>query len=288
MSIAAYGGYSKTSYGAQGGEDGGGFVYGGSQQQGSQGGGKSYGEDSLRPVTIKQIIDAEEAYPGADFRIDGNAVTQVTFVAQIRQISPQPTNITLKLDDGTGLIEVKKWVDTDKKDDADSNLEIEGHVRVWGRLKSFNGKRHVGAHFIRPVTDFNEVNYHLLEATYVHLYFTQGPPGGGNAANGGGAGAGGDSMFVDGNDSYGGGGGAGQAGGNSAHAGKLRGCSPNAQKMFNFINNSPGGNEGVHINQIATQAGMSVREVVGASDELLGQGLIYTTIDDETWAILDY
>ncbi|OLN81224.1 Replication factor A protein 2 [Colletotrichum chlorophyti] len=282
--MTSYGGYTKTGYGAQGGDDAGGFMYGGGSQQGSQSGGnKTYSEESLRPVTIKQIIDAEEAYPGADFRIDGATVTQVTFVAQIRQISPQPTNITLKLDDGTGLIEVKKWVDTDKKDDADANLELEGHVRVWGRLKSFNGKRHVGAHFIRPVTDFNEVNYHLLEATYVHLYFTKGPLNAGAGA----AGGNGDGMFVDGGDGYNAGDAAGGAA-NSAHAGKLRGCSAAAQKMFNFINNAPGGNEGVHLNQISTGANMSLRDVLGAADELLGQGLIYTTIDDETWAILDY
>lgn len=36
---AAYGGYTKPAYGAQGAEDSGGFVYGGSQQ-GSQGGGR--------------------------------------------------------------------------------------------------------------------------------------------------------------------------------------------------------------------------------------------------------
>ncbi|TDZ47222.1 Replication factor A protein 2 [Colletotrichum trifolii] len=284
--MAAYGGYQKTSYGAQGGDDAGGFVYGGSQQGSQGGGGKAYSEESLRPVTIKQIIDAEEAYPGADFRIDGSTVTQITFVAQIRQVSPQPTNITLKLDDGTGVIEVKKWVDTDKKDDADSNLELEGFVRVWGRLKSFNNKRHVGAHFIRPVTDYNEVQYHLLEATYVSLTFTRGPLNAGGAGAGQG-GAGGDSMFVDGGDGYGGGAPQGGAGA-GAHAGKLRGCSAAAQKMFNFINNAPGGNEGVHLNQIASGAGLSTRDVVGASDELLGQGLIYTTIDDETWAILDY
>ena len=40
--IATFGGYSKTSYGAQGGDDAGGFFSGGSQQgsQGGQGGGK--------------------------------------------------------------------------------------------------------------------------------------------------------------------------------------------------------------------------------------------------------
>lgn len=39
---ASYGGYTKTSYGAPGGEDGGGFVYGASQSgsQSAQGGQK--------------------------------------------------------------------------------------------------------------------------------------------------------------------------------------------------------------------------------------------------------
>ncbi|KAH7017522.1 hypothetical protein EDB80DRAFT_874228 [Ilyonectria destructans] len=276
--MSAYGGFSKPAYGAQGGDDSGGFFAGGSQQ-GSQGGGggKSYQDESLRPVTIKQILDAEEAYAGADFRIDGSPVTQITFVGQVRNVNPQPTTITLKIDDGTGQIEVKKWIDADKQDDADPGYEVDSHVRIWGRLKSFN-KRHVGAHVIRPVSDPNEVNYHLLEATYVHLYFTKGPLGGANGANGEG-----DSMFVDG------GGYNDQTGGNASQANsKLSGCSAPAKKMFNFMNDTPGGNEGIHLNVITNSTGMSVRDVLTGADELLGQGLIYTTVDDETWAILEY
>lgn len=152
-------------------------------------------------------------------------------------------------------------------------------MRVWGRLKSFSNKRHVGAHVIRAVSDFNEVNYHMLEATYVHLFFTQKDP---NQAAGGGGGDG-DSMFVDGGAGYNAGG-----AGNAMTSSKLTGCSDGAKKMYNYINNSAGGNEGVHLNVITNQTGMSVREALSASDELLGQGLIYTTVDDETWAILEY
>lgn len=235
-------------------------------------------------MTIKQILDAEEAYAGADFRIDNSPVTQITFVGQVRSVNPQPTNITLKIDDGTGQIEVKKWIDVDKQDEADPGYELDSYVRVWGRLKSFSNKRHVGAHVIRPVEDINEVNYHLLEATYVHLYFSRGPLG-----QNGAAGADGDSMFVDG-DGYGGGaGGAGAGAGSGGQLpSKLSGCSALAKKMYNFMNNSPGGNEGIHLNVITNSTGMSVRDVLTGADELLGQGLIYTTVDDETWAILEY
>ncbi|KJZ79844.1 hypothetical protein HIM_00558 [Hirsutella minnesotensis 3608] len=233
--MSAYAGYTKPSYGAQGGEDSGGFFAGGSQT-GSQGGGKSYQDESLRPVTIKQILEAEEAFSGADFKIDGSPVTQITFVGQVRSVNPQPTNITFKIDDGTGQIEVKKWIDADKQDEADPGFEVDSHVRVWGRLKSFSSKRHVGAHVIRPVADYNEVNYHLLEATYR----------------------------------------------------KLSGCTLPAKKMFNYMSNTPGGNEGMHLNVVTQGTSMTTRDVLNAADELLGQGLIYTTVDDETWAILEY
>lgn len=233
-------------------------------------------------MTIKQLIDSEEAYPGADIQIDGVPLTQVTVVGQVRSVNPQATNITYRLDDGTATIDVKKWVDAERADDNDPKFAPDTYVRVYGRLKTFNSKKHLGANFMRAIEDYNEVNYHMLEATYVHLYLTKGPPGqhggGGGNAGGGGNGAGGDNMFVEG------GYGTGGAGGNS----RLASCSRPAQAMYNYLNNSPGGNEGLHLNVIANGTGMPVRDVMNAADELLGNGMIYTTMDDETWAILDY
>lgn len=230
-------------------------------------------------MTIKQLVDSEEAYPGGDLAVDGVALKQVTIVGQVRAVNPQSTNITYRLDDGTALIDVKKWIDADKPQEAEPAFQLDQHLRVWGRIKSFNGKRHVGAHFIRAVDDFNEVNYHLLEATYVHLCLTRGQPGdAGQNVNAGNAGGDGDGMFVD---SYGGAAGAGAGAGDS----RLTGCSPNARKVFNLL--LPRGLEGLHLNMIASGTSMSVRDVLSASDELLNQGLIFTTVDDETWAVLD-
>ncbi len=45
------------------------------------------------------------------------------------------------------------------------------YVSVMGQIKSFNGKRHISAQNIRPITDHNEVFYHLLESLYVTLTF---------------------------------------------------------------------------------------------------------------------
>ena len=81
-------------------------------------------------------------------------------MGQIRNISTQTTNITYKLDDGTGTIEVKQWIDADASMDTTSDSTISKPklienewARVWGRLKAFNNKRHVGAHVIRPISD---------------------------------------------------------------------------------------------------------------------------------------
>ena len=45
---------------------------------------------------------------------------------------------------------------------------------------------------------------------------------------------------------------------------------------------------GLHVKEIAQKSGMLLDDVCKAGDVLLSKGLIYTTVDDETWAILGY
>lgn len=251
-------------------------------QDSPSGGKKQYGKDTLRPVTIKQLIDAEHPHPDAEhFLIDGAETTQVTFVGQIRNISTQATNVTYRLDDGTGTFEVKVWVDSEQSNSMDdpgnmhSKLSENAYARVWGKLKTF-GKRHVVAHVIRPVTDFNEINYHLLEATAVHLHFTRGPIES-LKANGDSNGTNGQQNGAYDNGAAGGFGG-----------GKLPAtASSGARKVYTCISNTPQTNEGLHMQDIATRTNMEVADVLKAGDELQGMGLIYTTVDDHTWALLD-
>jgi len=236
---------------------------------------KQYGKDTLRPVTIKQLADAQHPNPDAEFfEIDGTEASQVTFVGQIRNISKQVTNITYRLDDGTGTFEVKVWIDDSANDENDApgrkGLVENAYARVWGKLKTF-GKRHVVAHVIRPVQDMNEVNFHLLEATYVHLYFQRGALGdknGGGAMNG---------QQQD--EGYGGG---------AAPAGQLPATASSAsRKLYECILNTPQTNEGLHLQDIAMRTNLEENDVLKAADELIGLGKIYTTVDDHTWGLLD-
>lgn len=255
---------------------------GGGSQTGSQDTpSKGYSKDSLRPVTIKQLVDATHPHPDADFKVDSVDVTQITFIGQIRNISVQATNITYKLDDGTGLIEIKKWVDQDRAEgeggQAGSPYVTDQYLRVYGRLKEFSGKRHVGAHSIRQITDFNEITFHLLEAAFVHLNFTRGAPETLTKQEG---------MFVS------------QAGlptraaapsyqYDSAGGHLSKNMTPTARRVLTELNNAPQNNEGLHIRQIEQSLGMRNSDVLKGCDELLGMGVIYTTVDDFTFAVLE-
>jgi replication factor A2 len=240
---------------------------------------------TLRPVTVKQVADASQPYPEANYQIDGADVANVLFVGQVRNISSQSTNITYKIDDGTGEVEVKKWVDSATADSMDtdegkapgdgkSEVELNGYARVFGAIKSFGNKRYIGAHSVRPLTNINELHCHILEATAVHLFFTRGPPGGPGA--GAGANAAGDAV-MGGADDYG-------AGQNRA----LMSMSPLAKKIYNLLKTEPQDDTGLHMQQIASKLNLPATDVARAGDELLGAGVIFSTMDEQTWAILEY
>lgn len=124
----------------------------------------------------------------------------------------------------------------------------------------------------------NEVTYHGLEATLVHLFFTRGPIENAAVAKK----EEGDGMFVD---SYGGNDVGNAGAGSRSLPAKM---SPNARAVFNLLQSTPQNNEGLNVNIIATKLGMPVADVYKSGDELLGEGVIYTTVDDETWAVLEY
>ena len=199
----------------------------------------------------------------------------------------QATHTAYKLDDGTGTLEVKIWRDFDAQQamevdgqSKDSRLVENAYAKVLGRLESFNDRRHVAAHVIRPIMDYNEVAYHLLEATAVHLYFTRGPPPDKNAIGGG--------AYQQQNSMAGNNAAGADNGGGGGMGGLPNNVSQTAKKLYMALKNAPESNEGLGVQQLASQMGQSTGEVFRASEELLQLGVIFTTVDDNTWAILEY
>ncbi|CAI6239506.1 unnamed protein product [Periconia digitata] len=260
---------SNTTYGAGGG--GGGFMAEGSQNSpsGQQSGARQ--PERLRPLTIKQIMDGHQDAEG--FKIDNNLVVTAAVVGQIRNVAVQTTHITYKIDDGTSTIEVKMWRDADAEE-PNPNLVEGAYCRVWGKINNYNDKRNLISNMIRPVTDHNEIAWHLLNVTAVHAYYIRGPL---NSKTGAGAGAGAGAE-------------ANQGLSNRAQeqpVGELAKFSATTRKVYQYLRKAPQSNEGLDVQDIAAGLGIDTGLVSDAGDELLEGGLIYTTVDDNTWAVLE-
>lgn len=189
------------------------------------------------------------------------------------------------MDDGTGSLEVKQWVEATAIPDGPSQkLQANQYVRVLGTLKAFGGKRHLGAHHIRPITDFNEIHYHLLEATAIHLQLTKGPP----EQFGQTAGGVGHQMHGQGHgrDVAMGGMGAAAGGGGGSRQYPLD-ASFHCRKLLDAVRSKPQHTDGTHINTLVQMSGLSLGEVEKAIYELTGAGLAYTTLDDNHVKILE-
>lgn len=215
-----------------------------------------------------------------EFFLDNSEVTHISLVGQIRNISKQTTHITYKIDDGTGTIEIKVWSDVENAqlDDEGNDLSMKGletgsWARVWGKLKEYNNRRHVQTHVIRPVLDKNEINHHLLEATYMHLYFTRGPPeqlASASKPNGGTGATNQDPQ---------------QEAGYTGRS--LPQLTPLARRMYDALQNEPQNNEGLHTQNLAVICQLSIGDIQKASDELVSHQLIFATVDDHTWALME-
>ncbi|KAJ2766758.1 Replication factor A protein 2, partial [Coemansia nantahalensis] len=66
-----------------------------------------YKNQTLRPVTIKQLTEVPVSTGDMPVIVDGDEIKQVTFVGVVRNISSLSTNVTYMVEDGTGKIDVR-------------------------------------------------------------------------------------------------------------------------------------------------------------------------------------
>lgn len=104
------------------------------------------------------------------FRVNGEEVHNLTLLGKIVEANDSSTSQQYTIDDGTGTVVVKKWVDADDAEGAKQTLAVGQYVRVYGHLRVFQGARNVIAFNMRPVTDFNEITYHFLEVVYCNSH----------------------------------------------------------------------------------------------------------------------
>jgi len=107
-------------------------------------------------------------------------MAQITVVAQIVASSLQAPNCLYRIDDGTGNIEARQWIDLTLEGIGTSGDIIEmnnsegAYVRITGTLKEIGSKRYIHISHARVSNDVHELYFHILEAISVHLYLERG------------------------------------------------------------------------------------------------------------------
>ena len=131
----------------------------------------------LTPVFIKQLeVDAQ--CDGQSATLDNKPLRQIKIMGVIVEVKESSTNVQYTVEDSTGRINCKKWID-DNTDDPWRQKERDAlkegvYVKVFGQLREFQGHKNINAFEVYPVVDFNEVTFHMLETLHVHLVNTHG------------------------------------------------------------------------------------------------------------------
>ncbi|KAJ7285762.1 hypothetical protein C8J57DRAFT_1168452 [Mycena rebaudengoi] len=263
-----------SQYNSPYGGGGGGFLNNSQGSQSSPGGGgaKSAASQSLRPVTIAQIRKAVQMHSEAEWTVDDTPIGQITVVGEIYLHKVFTTNRTFGIDDGTGRMEAKMWIDTadDKRNDTWRGLDVTDspnardehmYVRVTGSIKTHNGKRHIVASNIRVVKDPNEVYFHILEVISVNIVLQKGMPTGAGQEQG-------------------------TARTDSAYAVQTRPAnaaslfSPLADQIVQYLTSLPPNSDGFFVGDIARALNANPTDLSDTVDRLIDEGHVFTTVDD--------
>jgi len=168
--------WNNDAMGGHSGDMGGGYMNSpgyGSTQQSSQAQIKAPNRTHNNiPCTIAQIVRAE--VQDDNFVCDGITLNQVTLIGIVRSANESATNLSYVVDDMSGpTFEVRQFVDNDENTPEAERVTLvreNVYVRIYGHLRSFNGKRSIVAFTVRPLMDLNELTSHLLEMLYVRAY----------------------------------------------------------------------------------------------------------------------
>ncbi|KAG6810185.1 hypothetical protein H0H92_012949, partial [Tricholoma furcatifolium] len=265
---------------------GGGFIPGGSPYAGgSPGTGRNKeASHSIRPLTVTQLLKATQLHADAEWTVDDVEIGHVTTVGQVTNVQVQTTNVLYGIDDGSGQIEARHWVDSSSEEDSakwdgielvfidltdifsDADESERMYVRVTGTLKTFGSKRYINATHIRAVTNPHELYFHLLEAMSITLMadrgFSSAPSSGATTAMGSSV-----SAYT------------GQA---SKMSDQWSHLPPLQQNIVRFIASQPRSDEGVHVSVIARATGTDgdAQKISDALDKLMDDGHVFSTIDD--------
>eukprot|EP01036_Dinobryon_divergens_P023647 gene23647-32019_t len=152
---------------------GGGFLA--EERAGGKGSDKKASRDknSLIPLSIRQLVTA--THEDDSYKVDGAELANIKIMGMVAAIEEHSTNFNFKVNDGTGVMDCKQWIDRDTRAQSKlTGLRDGALVRVVGNLREFDGKVHLLVFDVTPVLDWNELSYHLLDIMLTHCQQTKG------------------------------------------------------------------------------------------------------------------
>mmetsp|Transcript_36630 Transcript_36630/g.41206 ORF Transcript_36630/g.41206 Transcript_36630/m.41206 type:complete len:289 (-) Transcript_36630:1187-2053(-) len=146
---------------------------GGTQDSGDKKSRRSYDEQTLIPVTILMAMKCQSDTSGGDGTLvleDGRPLHMVKIIGAVRGVDCQSTNVQYTIEDGTGCMDVKQWIDDNepaglmemKKETTQEGI----YVKVIGTIKEYGGSKMLVASSVRRLLSGNELTHHLLEVMY--------------------------------------------------------------------------------------------------------------------------
>jgi replication factor A2 len=254
-------------------------------QRGGGGGGDSKNK-GVSHVNIAQIKNASDDESAA-FQIDGADIGQVIVIGVVRECDRKSTKISYTIEDFTGLIKAVQWVSEEEDmgdglgESSTTNQVREGmYVRCIGTVKPFAGQKQITSFKVEPITDYNEITYHILDTIRNHLCAKHGPltakaAPGGNLNEAAGNLNGGSNM------------GQYSASYTNANQSNNQGLDPVQQSIMNLVSMEQS-DEGVSVHNLgASLQKYSESQIRSALEELSNEGHVYSTIDDDHFKSTD-
>lgn len=73
-------------------------------------------------MSIKQLLDSVQTVPDAPCRVDDHELSEIVVVGRVNARVQAATNITYNFDDGTGVIDGKRFLDADSAEQFQDNI----------------------------------------------------------------------------------------------------------------------------------------------------------------------
>lgn len=218
---------------------------------------KSSKPKCLANVTVKQVIEC----PEEGLKIRDTEVQVVKIVGIVKQVDVSSVKIRYVIADHTGTITGFVYLDNDS--DSTSSVVENTYCVVTGSVRSQAGNKHIMIFSINPIQDFNYIIKHLLTVVYMPLKLDSLATATEEKAI--------KSEMVS---SYG-----GSADYRSNDIGSD--IDPKYRRVFEVISKSMSEN-GMNMNEIqsAMPAKVPIDQIRNALEYLVGEGHIFTTIDE--------